>query len=172
MSCRSCNVPYSPGIEAKENLFPCLFFVNSSNVFNKSNIDRYMWRLSAKSCNGKYRIWEDFCCKEFLTYYTFENKSSNTYHYQQDELDDNLIVNNHKECSYTPKIKLMISGETMLCRKVKQILRYNVPKNLLSVEKLIKRCFWFLRSDIKNNWNQVVDHCIETNCKNEESRAL
>ena len=136
MSCRSCNVPYSPEIEAKENLFPCLFFVNSSNVFNKSNIDRYMWILSAKSCNGKYRIGEDFCCKEFLTYYTFENKSSNTYHHQQDELDDNLIVNNHKECSYTPKIKLMISGETMHCRKVKQILRYNVPKKLFSVEKV------------------------------------
>ena len=136
MSCRSCNVPYSPEIEAKENLFPCLFFVNSSNVFNKSNIDRYMWILSAKSCNGKYRIGEDFCCKEFLTYYTFENKSSNTYHHQQDELDDNLIVNNHKECSYTPKIKLMISGETMHCRKVKQILQYNVPKKLFSVEKV------------------------------------
>ena len=38
-----------------------------------------------------------------LAYYTFENKSSNTGEYQPDELDDNLIENNHEECSYPPK---------------------------------------------------------------------
>ena len=39
--------------------------------------------------------------------------------YQPDELDNNLIENNHKECFYLQKIKLMISGETMPCRKVR-----------------------------------------------------
>ena len=34
-----------------------------------------------------------------------------------------------------PKNKLMISGETMCCRKVRRILRYHVPNKLLSPEK-------------------------------------
>ena len=52
-------------------------------------------------------------CKRFLAYYTLENKPNKTCEYQPDELDDNLIENNHEECSYPPKIKLMTSGETM-----------------------------------------------------------
>ena len=32
---------------------------------------------------------------------------------QPDELDDILIENNHEECSYSQKIKSMISGQTM-----------------------------------------------------------
>ena len=63
--------------------------------------------------------------------------------YQPDELDFNLIENSHEEATYpapyipTPpkKIKLMISGETMQCRKVRQILRHQVPNKILSLEK-------------------------------------
>ena len=69
----------------------------------KSNIDRYMERPNATSCNGKYSILDDFCYAEFWAYYTLENKPSKTGEYQPDELDDNLIENNHEECSYFPK---------------------------------------------------------------------
>ena len=48
-------------------------------------------------------------------------------------LDDNLI--DHEECSYPKKIRLMISGETMLCPKVRRILWYYVPNKILSLEK-------------------------------------
>ena len=48
--------------------------------------------------------------------------SSETCYHQQDEVDDNLIMNNHKEFFYTPKIELMISEKTVRCRKVKRIL--------------------------------------------------
>ena len=86
---------------------------DSTNVFKRSNIDRYMERPSATFCNGKYRVLNDFCHAEFLAYYTLENKSNMTYEYQPDELDDNLIENNIKECSYLKRIKLTISGETV-----------------------------------------------------------
>ena len=33
-----------------------------------------------------------------------------------------MIENNHEECSYTAKVKLMISEETMRFRKVRRIL--------------------------------------------------
>ena len=50
--------------------------------------------------NGKYSIFKDFYYAEFLAYYIFENKLNKTYEYHQlDELDDNLIDNNHEQCS-------------------------------------------------------------------------
>ena len=70
-----------------------------------------------------------------MAYYTLENKPSKTGEYQPDELDDNLIENNHGECSHPKNTKLMISGKTMCCRKVRRILRYHVPNKLLSPEK-------------------------------------
>ena len=85
-----------------------------------------MERPSATFCNGKYSIVDDFCCVEFLAYYTLENKPSKNRGYQPDEFDDYLIENNHEECFYPTKIKLMISGETMRRRKVRRILRFHV----------------------------------------------
>ena len=76
---------------------------NSPKIFKKSNIDRYLERPSATFCNGKYSILDDFCYAKFSVYYAFENKSSKTGEYQSDELNDNLIENNHEECSH-PKI--------------------------------------------------------------------
>ena len=105
---------------------------NSPNIFKRSNIDRCMERPSATFCNGKYRVSNDFCCAEFIANYTLENK---TCEYQPDELDDNLIENNHEECSCLTKFQLMISGETIRCHKVRRILRYHVPNKLLFPEK-------------------------------------
>ena len=61
---------------------------DSSNIFNKSNTDRYVERPNATFCNGKYNVFDYFCFAEFLAYYTLENKSSKTCEYQPDELDD------------------------------------------------------------------------------------
>ena len=103
-------------------IFPAVYFVNTnlpeervrvllskeqfsklsdgnSNIFKKSNIDRYVERPNATFCNGKYKVLDYFCFSKFLGYYTPENKSSKTCEYQPDELDDKLIKNNHEECS-------------------------------------------------------------------------
>ena len=52
------------------------------------------------------------------------------------ELDNNLIENNHEECSYPPpkKNKLISSGVTMRCRKIRRNLGHHVPNKLLSPE--------------------------------------
>ena len=98
-----------------------------------------MERPSATFCSGKYSVLNDFCYAEFLTYYTFERKSSKTIEYQPDKLDDSLIENNHDE--------LMISRESMQCPKVKQICQYYVPKNFyLQKSLLIICCFYFICS--------------------------
>ena len=146
---------------------------DSSNIFKKSNIDHYVERPNATFCSRKYSVLYYFCFAEFLAYYTLENKSSKTCEYQPDELDDQLIENNHEECSYPKKIKLMISGETMRCRKVRRILRYHVPNELLSPEKFphhVLLLFYPFRDE--KNCYQVFHHCIKTNFKSKESRML
>ena len=40
-----------------------------------------MERTSATFCNKECSILDDFCYKEFLAYYTLENKSSKTGEY-------------------------------------------------------------------------------------------
>ena len=140
-------------------IFPAVYFVNtnppkervqvlsekelselpdsSPSIFKKCNIDPYMQRPSAAFCDGKYSILDNFCYVEFLAYYLLENISNKTGEYQSDELDYNFIANKHEEYSYTPpppKIKLMISGETMRCQKVRRILPYYVLNKLLSTE--------------------------------------
>ena len=78
---------------------------NSSNIFKRSNIDRYMERPSATFSEIKYRVLNDICYAGFLAYCTFENKSNKTCKYQPDDLGDNLIENKHEECSYPKRIK-------------------------------------------------------------------
>ena len=60
---------------------------------------------NATLCNVNYIVLIDFCYGEFLAYYTLENKSSQICEYLPDELDDDLIENNHE-------VKLVISGKT------------------------------------------------------------
>ena len=103
-----------------------------------------MERQSAAFCNEKYIILDDFCYANFLAYYTLENNSNKTSEYQPDELDDNLIENNHEECPYPPKIKLIISGETMRYRKVRRILQYHVPNKTFITRKICSSCDAFL----------------------------
>ena len=155
MFCSGGSLPYFARIEAKEILFGCVFFCqhqfpeetvqvllpkkerrdlpdDSSNIFKRSNIDLYLERASATFCIGKFRVLNGFCYAEFLAYYTLENKSNKTCEYQPEELDDNLIENNHKECSYPQTIKLMISGKTVRCWKVRGVPRHHVPNKFLS----------------------------------------
>ena len=78
----------------------------SPNIFKKSNIDCYMERPSAAFYNRKYSVLNNFYYAEFLAYYPIENKSSKTYEYQPDKLDNNLIENKHGDNS----------GETIRCQ--------------------------------------------------------
>ena len=52
---------------------------------------------------------------------------------------------NQKECSYPPKNRLMISGETMRCSKVKRSLQYQNPLTFLS-RKIYWSCAAFILS--------------------------
>ena len=110
---------------------------NSQNRVNKSNNDCYMEKSRATFCDWKHCVLNDFYYAKFSAYYTLENKWSKTCGFQPDKLDDNFIENNHDDCSYPPKNELIISEDTIQCRKVRQILRYHVPNEHLSLEKFV-----------------------------------
>ena len=98
---------YFVNINPLEERFPVLPSVkelsklpaDSPNIFKKSNINCYIERPSATFNNRKYSALNHFCYIEFLALYTIENKSTKAFKYHPDELDDDLIENNHEECS-------------------------------------------------------------------------
>ena len=75
---------------------------DSPKNFKKSNIDCYMERPSATSWNGKYSalnaVLYIFVTQTFP--HMTDLKINKTCKHQPDELDDNLVQNNHEECSY------------------------------------------------------------------------
>lgn len=89
-----------------------------------------MKRLSATFCNGEYSVFNGFSYAGFPAYWTLKTKSNKTCECQPDELDDNLMENNHEEYSFPQEIRLMISVEIMKCRRIRQILWYYVPNKL------------------------------------------
>ena len=114
------------------------------------------WLLYGKAkCN--ILQWEIQCFKQFLLSRIFsilhKNKSSKTCEYQLDEFDDNLVRNDHENNHVLtpPKIRLMIAGETMQCRKVRHILRYHVSNKLLAAEEFAHHVLFlfFLFRDVK-----------------------
>lgn len=47
---------------------------DSTNIFKKSNIDRYNDIPNALFSGGKNSVLDNFCHTEFTTYYTLDNK--------------------------------------------------------------------------------------------------
>ena len=101
LSSRECSIPEAvyhilPVLKLRR-IFPAVCFVNtnlpeekvkvllsekelselpddSSNIFKKANIDRYIERPNVTFCHGKCSAPNDFCYAEFLAYYTLVNQ--------------------------------------------------------------------------------------------------
>ena len=78
-------------------------------LHRKTNCNILQWKIQYFKRFLVCRILAYF----ILIYTHITSKSKNTCQYQPDKLDDNHEENNHKESSYPPKIKFMISGETL-----------------------------------------------------------
>ena len=127
-----CNILLA---EDKLNQLP----YESTKIFKRTNLDRYIDRPNTSFCQGKFEILDSFCYAEFLAYYTVIYKTkadeSDDYEYQPDNLPDTVVEGNHIESNYPKKIKLMNSNEKMQCRKVRRVLRYHVPNKYIHPEK-------------------------------------
>ena len=74
-----------------------------------------------------------FCYAEFFVYYTLENKSSKNCEYQPDELNDNLIENNHEKCSYPPNHEKCSYPQTMKSVLTPNHEKCSYPQTMKSV---------------------------------------
>ena len=103
---------------------------NSTNIFKKKTLDRYMDRPNHSFCQGRYIMLDSFCFAEFVSCYTLYYKPKEVDQnddYQPDALPDSLIEGNHNYRNYPKIIKLMNSNEKMRWRKVRWVLRYHTP---------------------------------------------
>ena len=124
--------------------------------------------LSNRECSFQkvvYNILTKFTLKIiFLAIFPVKNK---TCEYQSDELAYNLIENNHEEHSYSKINKLMISWETIQCRKVRQILQYHVPNKLLFSEKSAHHVLFLLYDQ---RWDRIAT-MFSTNVTKQSARG-
>ena len=140
---------------------------DSTDIFRRNNIDRYVARQSVSFCDGKYRIFDSFCFAEFTAHYSliYKPKEANEgEEYQADLLPDSLIEVNHENLNYPKIIKLMISNERMHCRKVRQVLRYHTLNKYRFPEKYAHHLiFLFFHSDQKKNFSEDICPHIKEN---------
>ena len=109
-----------------------------------------MERPNATFCNGNSRVLNNFCLAEFSVYYTLENKSTKTCDISQTNLMIIWLRITMKSVLTPLKVKLIISGETMRCRKVRRIFRYHEPNKLLALGKFthyVLLLFYLIRDE-------------------------
>ena len=102
---------------------------DSTEIFQRYTLDRYLDRPDESFKNGMYREISNMCFSEFLS--LFYPKSRTTKDLENDYrpviLDDELLETHHKDFNYPKEIPLMSSKEKLKCRKVKAVLRYYQP---------------------------------------------
>ena len=106
-------------------------FILLTQILQRNEFKYYLILIAKTKCNIlqlKIKYIRRFLLRTTFKHIThLKKESSNTGEYQPDELDDNMIENNHEECSYRKKSQFIILGEKMRCQKVKRIFRYNMP---------------------------------------------
>ena len=91
---------------------------DSTDVFKRSLIDRYMDRSNKSFCKGKYIQVDSMCFALFAAYYHVDYKLYEN-DLQPEFLTELCSEQNHDTEQKLPKkIQLMSSGETMICHKV------------------------------------------------------
>ena len=68
-------------------------------IFSKIQLLIVIWKDQVQ-----YSPMENTVLNEFSSYYAYENKSDKISEYQPDELNDNLIKNNHEDCFYSKNL--------------------------------------------------------------------
>ena len=105
---------------------------NSTTIFKRNTLDRYMDRPDHSFSQGRYRMLNSFCFAEFVSCYTIIYKPievDQNDDYQPHALPESPIEGNYNCCNYLKIIKLMNSTENMCCRKLHRVLSYHTPNN-------------------------------------------
>ena len=104
---------------------------DSTDIFKKNMIDRYIDRPNLSFCGGKYSVLDSLWFAEFLRFYYLAPSKSKDNDYQPEILVDDLIENNHASDIHYPSssIPIMSANEKLKCRKAPYVLKYRVPNH-------------------------------------------
>ena len=102
---------------------------DSTNIFKKNMIDRYMDRPNSQFAGGKYGAVAFICFADFLAnYYLMPRPNVDLLNDNQpDILVEDLIQTATETSNFPAVLPLMSSKEKLKCRKTKVVLRYHVP---------------------------------------------
>ena len=106
----------------------------STDIFKRNMIERYVDRPNRTFNNGRYAIADTLCLATFLAYYYLPFELQDANDSQPDILNDDSI--NNASNSLPSTLPLMSTKEKLKCRKVRQVLRYRrAPNNDLYPEE-------------------------------------
>ena len=110
---------------------------DSTDIFQRNILDRYLDRPNENFKNGEYKIIDQLCFAEFLSPYYIDAKQSEIFENDSQPvvLNDELMNSNHQESIFPKIVPLMSSKEKLKCRKVKEVLRYHQPSPHKIVEQ-------------------------------------
>ena len=141
---------------------------DSTDIFKRNMIDRYIDRPNLSFGDGKYSIVDSFCFAEFLRYYYLAPFKSKDNDYQPEILQDDLVEHNHVlGNNYPTQIPMMSSNEKLKCRKVPYVLKYYVPNKHTKPEEYAHHILFMYypfrdENDLKSN-NSYVEKLNQPN---------
>ena len=109
---------------------------DSTNLFQRNMLDRYLGWPSKNFKNGAYKVIDQLCFAEILSYYYIVKKpAGNSENVCQPVLlDDTVMQSNHAETHFPKVVPLMTFKEKLQCRKEKAVLRYHQPSPTKHIE--------------------------------------
>lgn len=135
---------------------------DSTDVFKKNMIDRYMDRPNTTFIGGKYAIVNSLCFAQFFSHYYLSSKNDICIENdcQPTILIESNLEDNHVPCAYPAVIPLMSSKDKLKCRKVKAVLRYHVPNENKYPERYAHHLLFMFypfrnENDLKHNGSYV-----------------
>jgi len=101
---------------------------DSTDIFKRNMLDRYMDRPNLEFKNGKYSMIDKMCYSEFLSNYSQKVKTKpEDVNDSQPEILEELIEEIENETKYPKCLPLMSYKESLSLRREKCVLRYHVP---------------------------------------------
>lgn len=101
---------------------------DSTDVFKRNSLDRYMDRPNTTFKGGRYSMIDNLCFAEFLSYYVPDTRKKPDV---ENDYQPEILLNDDDTCDpllCLPKsLPLMSSKEKVKRRNKKRVVRYHAP---------------------------------------------
>ena len=106
---------------------------NSTDIFKRNMVDRYIDRLGSRFKNGMYGTVGHICFAIFVAhYYYLDYENKDDYDSQSDVLSEEIKESPQGISEPLPNsLPLMSASEKLKLGKTRQVLRYHVPNKHL-----------------------------------------